>query len=104
MAIIATLRAAENAVQEKQDTPDCERLNHANALAQALSLDMKEWFTPTAGNFFSRVGRTEILSALAEAKGTPAKRSWDKLKKSELAALAEREIAGTGWLPQPLKA
>jgi len=93
-----------NAVQEKQDRTDCERLKHANALSQALSLDMKEWFRPTAGNFFSRVGRTEILSALAEAKATPAKRSWDKLKKSELAALAEREIAGTGWLPQPLKA
>ena len=30
-------------------------------------------------------------------------RSWAKLKKTELAALAEREIHGTGWLPQPLR-
>jgi ParB family chromosome partitioning protein len=93
-----------NAVQAKQDRPDCQRITHANALAAALGLDMRDWFTPTAENFFSRVSRTEILSALSEAKGTPAKRSWDKLKKSELATLAEREIAGTGWLPQPLKA
>ena len=93
-----------NAVQAKQDRPDCGRILHANALAAALGLDMTDWFTPTAENFFSRVSRTEILSALSEAKGTPAKRSWDKLKKSELATIAEREIAGTGWLPQTLKA
>jgi ParB family chromosome partitioning protein len=93
-----------DALQRKQDRPDSPRLAHANALAQALSLDMTAWFIPTAANFFSRVSRTEILAALAQAKGTPAKRSWDKLKKSELATLAERETAGTGWLPQLLKA
>ncbi len=93
-----------NAVQTKQDSPDCDRILHAKALATALALDMQDWFTPTAANYFSRVSRTEILSALAQAKGTPAKRSWDKLKKCELATLAEREIAGTGWLPEPLKA
>lgn len=93
-----------NAVQAKSDRPDCERICHANALSAALGLDMRDWFTPTAENFFSRVSRTEILSALTEAKGAPAKRSWDKLKKSEFAALAEREIKGTGWLPKLLKA
>jgi ParB family chromosome partitioning protein len=93
-----------DAVQRKQDRPDCTRLAHANALASALSLDMTAWFTPTAANYFGRVSRSEIRSALSEAKGMQAKRSWDKLKKSEFAALAEREIAGTGWLPQPLKA
>jgi hypothetical protein len=34
----------------------------------------------------------------------PAKRSWEKLKKTEFAVFAEREIAGTGWLPPTLKA
>ncbi len=47
--------------------------------------------------------RTPILEALSEA-GRPARtRAWSKLKKTELAALAEREIRGTGWLPQPLR-
>lgn len=93
-----------NTVQVKQDHPGCQRLAHANALAAALNLEMTQWFTPTATNFFMRVGRTTVLSAMAEAKGAPAKRSWEKLKKPALAALAEREIAGTGWLPQPLRA
>ena len=93
-----------NAVQTKQDRADCSRLAHATVLASALNLDMTAWFRPSAGNFFNRVGRATIINALTEAKGTPAKRSWQKLKKSELATLAEREIAGTGWLPQPLAA
>jgi ParB family transcriptional regulator, chromosome partitioning protein len=80
------------------------RISHGDALAAALKLDMKEWFTPTAENYFSRVGRQSVVNAITEAKGIPAKRSWQKLKKSELAALAEREIAGTGWLPSILKA
>ena len=93
-----------NAVEVKHDRDSAVRIPHANALAAALSLDMTKWFTPTADNFFSRVGRNTVVSAITKAKGTPAKRSWDKMKKAALAAFAEREIAGTGWLPQPLKA
>jgi ParB family transcriptional regulator, chromosome partitioning protein len=93
-----------NAVQAKHERSDSPRIKHANALASALNLDMTRCFTPTADNYFGRVGRTDILCAITEAKGAPAKRSWDKLKKSELAILAEREIAGTGWLPKPLRA
>jgi ParB family chromosome partitioning protein len=80
------------------------RVAYSNGLASALHLDMAQWFTPTAANYFSRVGRTQIVSAICEAKNASSKRSWDKLKKSELAALAERETAGTRWLPQPLRA
>jgi ParB family chromosome partitioning protein len=92
-----------DAVQRNQDRPDCQRLAHAGALATALGLDMAAWFTATADNYFTRVSRADIFCALAEAKGSPAKRSWEKLRKSELAALAEREVSGTGWLPLPLR-
>jgi ParB family transcriptional regulator, chromosome partitioning protein len=93
-----------NAVQLKQHQLDSSRLMHAKLLADAINLDMTAWFTPDAANYFSRVGRTQVISDLTEATGRPAKRSWDKLKKSELAILAERETAGKWWLPQPLKA
>lgn len=92
-----------DAVTAKQGS-ESRRMAHADALASALNLDMAQWFTPTAENYFSRVGREQIVSALCEAKGAPRKRSWDKLKKTELAALAEREIAGTSWLPKLLTA
>jgi ParB family transcriptional regulator, chromosome partitioning protein len=76
---------------------------HADALAMGLQLDMREWFTPTAAGYFGRVNRTFIVDALTEA-GRPARtRAWSKMKKADLAALAERELNGTGWLPQPLR-
>lgn len=93
-----------DAVRKKEDHPTDSRLLHANALASALNLDMTRWFTPTAENYFSRVGRDSIVKAICEAKGVPSRRSWEKMKKSELAKLAEREVAGTNWLPEPLKA
>jgi len=95
--------ASVNAIDAKHHQQG-SRLAHAEALARRMSFDMRAWFTPTAENYFSRVGRDSVIAAITEAKGVPAKRSWQKLKKSELAQLAEREIAGTGWLPKPLRA
>ncbi|WGJ13252.1 hypothetical protein QEV83_11065 [Methylocapsa sp. D3K7] len=92
-----------DAVQTKQGGQDSESLRHADDLANALNLDMGQWFTPTAANFFGKVSRQAMLDAIAEAKGTPCAPAWEKLKKPELAALAERQIAGTGWLPKPLR-
>jgi ParB family chromosome partitioning protein len=92
-----------NAVLLKGDRPDCARLLHADRLAAALRLDMTQWFTPTAANYFGRITKTGILAALAEVKGSTAP-AWEKAKKSDVAAIAEREIAGTGWLPAILTA
>jgi ParB family chromosome partitioning protein len=64
---------------------------------------MKTWFTPTAENYFSRVSKPQILEALQDAKGQPPAPAWEKLKKAELAKEAERQIAGMGWLPEPLR-
>lgn len=93
-----------NAVRKKEDRNDCPRLADADRLAAALGLNMTEWFTPTAENYFLRVSRPQIISAIVEATRCPRKLSWDKLKKSELAALAERETDETGWLPKPIRA
>jgi ParB family transcriptional regulator, chromosome partitioning protein len=92
-----------NAVQSKSESADDERLVQADRLAAALRLDMAAWFKPTAAIYFSRIGKSGILAALAEGKGATAP-AWAKMKKSELAALAERELAGTGWLPAILRA
>ena len=94
---------AVDAVREKSHRADDPSLLHADALAEALKLDMHDWFTPTVGNYFGRVNRICIMEALSEAGRPVRTRSWSKLKKSELAALAERELDGTGWLPQPLR-
>lgn len=44
-----------------------------------------------------------ILAALHEAKGVPPAPAQEKMKKSELADVAECELAGTFWLPSLLR-
>lgn len=92
-----------NAIRRKADRPDCDRLAHADVLATAVTLDMKDWFTPDAGNYFSRISKAGIIQALQEAKGVPPAPAWHGMKKSDLALLAARETAGTGWLPELLR-
>lgn len=92
-----------DAIRTKQDRPDSPRLQHGDQLAAALKLDMKDWFTPTADNYFSRVGKQQNLDAVTEAKGQPHAPALEKLKKGELAKQAERLVAGKGWLPKPLR-
>jgi ParB family transcriptional regulator, chromosome partitioning protein len=87
----------------KADRPDSPRLVHASQLATVLNLDMTAWFTPTAENYFNRVSKSQILEALQEARQQPPAPAWANLKKAELAMLAARETAGTGWLPLPLR-
>jgi ParB family chromosome partitioning protein len=79
-------------------------LAHADRLAEALDLDMvaAEW-TPTANNYFGRVTKARILDAVREAKGTQAAQLLDHLKKGEMAERAETLLAGSGWLPEPLR-
>jgi len=92
-----------NAVQGKMDRPGSDRLANAAALASALKLDMNRWFTVDAPNYFSRIAKPQIFAALQEARNQPPAPAWEKLKKGELAALAERELAGKGWLPELLR-
>jgi ParB family transcriptional regulator, chromosome partitioning protein len=92
-----------NAVQAKVDHPDSDRLLHAQALGEALSLDMTAWFTPTAGNYFGRLTKDGIVDSLRDARNGAVAPAWLKAKKADLAAIAEREVADTGWLPAPLR-
>jgi ParB family chromosome partitioning protein len=90
-------------VQRKSDSAGSKRLVHGDMLARALEIDMAKSFVPTVENYFSRISSAQIVAALCEAKGVPAAPSWSKMKKAELAALAAREIAGTGWLPEAMR-
>lgn len=80
------------------------RIRHADQLAGALRLDMAEaGWTPTAGNYLGRVTKARILVAVREAKGDGSVQLINHLKKADMASEAERLLAGTGWLPEPLR-
>lgn len=103
LALLALISALTiDATQRKSERSDASRLIHARELGQALSLDMGEWFKPTAVNYFARIGKQKILEAVDEATGSHAP-ALEKLKKSELAIRAEGLIADTNWLPKPLR-
>ena len=91
-----------NAVIGKADHPGSPRVAHASLLAEALKLDMKMWFTPTADNYFALISKSAIIDALRDGLGATAP-AWDSMKKADLALLAERKLSGTGWLPEILR-
>lgn len=90
-----------DAVTCKSSCPS--RNAHADLLAQALEVDMTDWFTPAADNYFVRTNRSQIAADYKEAKGTEPAPAWLKLKKTEFAQLASKAVAGTRWLPQPIR-
>lgn len=80
------------------------RQAHADHLARAVSLDMAAaGWTPTVENYLGRVPKGRILEAVQEAKGECSAQLIDHLKKSDMATEAERLLADTGWLPDPLR-
>ena len=80
------------------------RLTQADRLAQATGLDMVEaGWRPTVGNYLGRVTKARILEAVREGAGDKAVQLIGHLKKGDMAKEAERLLADTGWLPEPLR-
>ncbi len=79
-------------------------LAHADRLAQAVDLDMvTAGWMPTVDSYLGRVTKARILGAVREARGKRAAQLIDHLKKGEMAEKAQALLAGTGWLPEPLR-
>ncbi|MDF8335506.1 ParB/RepB/Spo0J family partition protein [Novosphingobium cyanobacteriorum] len=80
------------------------RLAQADRLARATGLDMAQvGWRPTVGNYLGRVTKTRILEAVREGAGDRAAHLIDHMKKGDMAKEAERLLADTGWLPEPLR-
>ena len=72
-------------------------------LAQAVGLDMHDWWTPTAAGYFEHVSKAKALEAVQVFAPGEVHR-LAKLKKAQIAAEAERLAAGSGWLPVMFRA
>ena len=80
------------------------RLGQADRLARAVRLDMVEvGWTPTIDSYLGRVTKPRILEAVREGVGERAAQLIDHLKKGDMAKEAERLLADSGWLPEPLR-
>jgi ParB family chromosome partitioning protein len=81
-----------------------QRIAAADALAGVVGLDMAEaGWAPTVDNYLGRVTKPRIIEAVREAKGDATAVLIEHLKKGDMAREAERLLAGTGWLPEPLR-
>ena len=79
-------------------------LAHADRLAEAIGLDVAAaGWSPTVDTYLGRVTKARILQAVREAKGEPAAQLIEHLKKGEMAERAQELLAGSGWLPEPLR-
>jgi ParB family chromosome partitioning protein len=80
------------------------RLAQADRLAQSTGLDMvAAGWRPTVGNYFGRVTKARIVAAVREGAGERAAQLIDHMKKGDMAKEAERLLANSGWLPEPLR-
>jgi ParB family chromosome partitioning protein len=77
---------------------------HGDQLARTVNLDLAAaGWAPSVDNYLGRVPKARILEAVREAKGEQSAQLIDHLKKADMAKEAERLLAGTGWLPEPLR-
>ena len=79
-------------------------LAHADKLAEALDLDMAAaGWQATVDAYLGRVTKARILAAVREARGEDAARRLEGMKKDDMAKVAEGLLAGSGWLPEPIR-
>lgn len=74
-----------------------------DALTVAVGLDMADWWTPTAGSYLNQIPKALIVKDVAEAVSAERAVALAKLKKGEAVVKAEAMLAGTRWLPTPLR-
>src|SRR5207245_6294328 len=103
-ALVADCGAVSiNAVHESWNRRP-RALAHADCIAEAIGLDVAATgWSPAFDNFLGRVTKARILQAVREAKGEQAAQLIDHLTKGEMAERAQELLAGSGWLPEPLR-
>ena len=70
-----------------------------DTLETALDFHMRDWWQPTKANFFDHLKKPQIVNVLNEAGQTGAARDADKMKKGDVAELAEIKMANNRWVP-----
>jgi ParB family chromosome partitioning protein len=98
-----TERLLEMLAVHLAQTLDASEL-YAGIVQSAQHLDLRKWFTPDGGNYFSKVSREQILTDLAEMEVAAVElEAFASMKKGDLAKAAAKIAAETVWLPKPMR-
>jgi ParB family chromosome partitioning protein len=80
-----------------------KRLAQTDTLAQAVGLDMVDYWAPTVDLYLGRVTKARIIEAVRDGVSERDADSIADLKKADMASHAERLLAGKRWLPSLLR-
>jgi len=92
-----------NALSGISGVSDAGGASDVGALADAVGLDMADWWQPTAESYLNHVPKAQIVQALQEAGAGQADGGLAGMKKDALVAKAASLLAGKRWLPVPLR-
>lgn len=74
-----------------------------STIAEQLGCNMADWWTADPETYLGNVPKVLILEAVTEARGKDVAATLESLKRDALIAEAAKHLAGTGWLPKPLR-
>ncbi|MDM0116790.1 ParB/RepB/Spo0J family partition protein [Variovorax sp. J22R133] len=77
--------------------------DQSDAIAEALGVDMADWWTPSAANYLASVSKAKALEAVQEATGIDSTKAVGGMKKPEAIAYCASKLQGLRWLPAPLR-
>jgi ParB family chromosome partitioning protein len=83
--------------------PSANAVHDSAGIAQAVGLDMADWWEPTADGFLNHVSKAQIVLALKEAGPDLARDGVESMKKDVLVNTAAGRLRGTRWLPALLR-
>jgi ParB family chromosome partitioning protein len=92
-----------DATRRRSGQPGRGALAHADQLAAAVGLDLRDSWHPTRAAFLDKASKRHILAAVAEVAGEAKAQAWEGLKKEALIELAEPVLSEARWLPEPLR-
>lgn len=75
----------------------------AAPLAQALSLDMADWWEATPESYLDLVPKVKLIDMVTQIAGVQAAGVMAKMKKPEAVICAAQHAASSRWLPPPLR-
>ena len=83
--------------------PGSREMASANVMAQAVQLEMADWWEPTAQSYLSHIPKSQIVETIKEVEPGQSIEGAVALKKDALVALPVEKLAGKRWLPQLLR-
>jgi ParB family transcriptional regulator, chromosome partitioning protein len=80
-----------------------EHFQQSDELAEALALDMAEWWEATPDTYLQAVPKAKLIEAVTQAVDAKSGEPIAAMKKDAAVAAAAMQLHGKRWLPKPLR-